>query len=412
MAADVHRGCRRPALLLPLRPMTQQRNCTKAAGFQARSRFHQVFACFLSSYSIEGLLLSPRRQKEQSSLTQSRTRSTAWRRTALILLAAVLCAGAVPKPGYPRADNPPSPDTVGTIVGDSISVQGPMTVDATDGQFRTILRSGSNVQVKSGQAHIDLVEGGNITICGPSRFSVLKSAGALMIALDSGTIRAHVEGQPTLTIYTAQIQAHPISIGGGPEDTLVGLDAAGTICIRANRGAVRIEQQLTGQSLLIPQAGDVSIANGQLETLQTTAGRCTCELQLTAKPPAVVTEISALASTEELRKKTAAPKAEAPADPPAATTAEPIYQVFMPPLQYDARARAQQEYDPKLIVVVRRARVRPTLIFQGKVEGEAIVAQAAPPPAPPKIEEAKKPEEATTWNRVRTFFHKLWSPSS
>jgi hypothetical protein len=300
---------------------------------------------------------------------------------------------------------------VGVIVGDSISVQGPMTVDTANGQFRTILRSGSSVQVKSGQAHIDLVEGGNITICGPARFAVLKSGGALTIALDSGTILAHVEGQPTLTIYTAQIQAHPISIGGGPEDTLVGLDAAGTMCIRANRGAVRIEQQLTGQSLLIPQAGDVSIANGQLETLQTTAGRCTCESQLTAKLPAVVTEISALASTEELKKKVAAPKA-APADPPAAATAEPVYQVFMPPLQYDARATVQQQYDPKLIVLVRRARVRPTLIFQGKVEGEAIVAQAAPPSAPPKIEDAKKPEEDTAWNRVRTFFHKLWSPSS
>ena len=101
-----------------------------------------------------------------------------------------------------RADNPPSPDTVGAIIGDSIAVQGPMSVDFTDGQARTILRSGSDIQVKSGTAHIDLVEGGNITICGPAHFSVLKSAGALTIALDSGTIHVHVDAQPTLTIYT------------------------------------------------------------------------------------------------------------------------------------------------------------------------------------------------------------------
>jgi hypothetical protein len=302
---------------------------------------------------------------------------------------------------------------VGTIFGDAISVQGPMSVDSSNGQFRTILRSGSDVQVKSGQAHIDLVEGGNITVCGPAHFSVLKSGGALTIALDSGTIHAQVDAQLTLNIYTAQIQVHPVSIGGG-QDALVGLDAAGNMCIRANRGAVRIEQQLTGQSLLIPQAGDVSIANGQLETLQTTAGRCTCELQLTAKPPppAVVTEVSALASTEELKKKAASPRPAASPDPPAAEKPEPVYQVFMPPLQYDAKAKLQQEYDPKLIQLVRRARVRTTLIYQGKVEGEAIVAQATPPPAPPKVEEAKKSGEDTTWNRVRTFFHKLWSPSS
>jgi len=312
-----------------------------------------------------------------------------------------------------RPDNPPSPDTVGVIVGDSISVQGPMNVEFTNGQPRTVLRSGSDVHVKSGEAHIDLVEGGNITICGPAHFSLLKSGGALTIALDSGTIHAHVEGPPPLTIYTAQIQAHPVAIGGGAQDTLVGLDATGTMCVRANRGAVRVEQQLTGQSLLIPQAGDVSITNGQLETLQTTAGHCVCELQLSAKPPEVVTETSRLASTEELKKKANAPKPAAPADPPAPATSEPVYTVFMPPLQYNAKDKVQQEYDPQLIVLVRRAHVRPTLIFQGKVEGEAMVAQTTPPLAPPKVEpSAKKQDDDTTWNRVRTFFHKLWSPSS
>lgn len=343
-------------------------------------------------------------------MIQSHTRPPCWRRTACAFVGVALCSLAA---CITRADNPPSPDTVGAISGDAISVQGPMSVDSTNGQFRTILRSGSDVQVKSGQAHIDLVEGGNITICGPAHFSVLKSGGSLTIAVDSGTIHAHVDAQPSLTIYTAQIQAHPVAIGGGAQDTLVGLDSAGTMCIRANKGAVRIEQQLTGQSLLIPQAGDVSITNGQLESLQTTTGHCTCELQLTAKPAdSVSTEVSALASTEELKKKAAAPKPAKPTAPIATTeTSEPVYQVFMPPLHYDAKDQIQQEYDPKLIVLVRRARVRPTLIFQGKVEGDAIVAQSTSP-APAKADEAKKPEEDTTWNRLRTFFHKLWSPSS
>ena len=108
-----------------------------------------------------------------------------------------------------------------------------------------------------------------------------------------------------------------------------------------------------------------------------------------------------------------APRPGQPApDPAVPATSEPVYQVFMPPLQYDARTKVEQEYDPKLIVLVRRARVRPTLIFQGKVEGEALVAQNAAPLAPPKAEPAAKKDEDTTWNRVRTFFHKLWSPSS
>jgi hypothetical protein len=292
-----------------------------------------------------------------------------------------------------------------------------MSVDSTNGQIKTILRSGSEVRVKSGQAHIDLLEGGNITICGPAHFSVLKSGGSLTIALDSGTVHARIEGQLALNVYTAQILAHTVAIGEGPEEVLIGLDGSGTMCIRPSKGAVRIEQQLTGQSLLIPQNGEVSIANGQLETLHASSGQCLCELQLSDKNSGISTQVSALGSGDD-------PKPKAPEQKPQASPVndavppvkeEPVYQVFMPPLHYDVNAKVQQDYDPNLIVLVRRARVRPTLIFQGKVEGDPVVAQANPTvlaPVVPQGNAAKKTQDGTTWNRVRTFFHKLWSPSS
>ena len=314
--------------------------------------------------------------------------------------------------GASQTDDPPPADAIGPIEGDSIFVQGPMNVETANGQVKTILRSGSDVVVKAGQAHIDLVEGGNLTICGPAHFSILKSASALTIALDNGTIHAHIEGNVTINVYTAQIQASPVSIGGGTQDVLVGLNPAGAMCFRATQGAVRIEQQFTGQSILIPQNGDVSLTNGQLETLQSSPGQCACELRTIAKNPITSVEVSRLASTEELKQKDAAAQ---PQTPKASITDEPVYQVIMPPLRYNAGAKVQQEYDPKLIVLVRKARVRPALIFQGKVEGEAVVAQAAPPPpapAPQKQEPPKKPADDSTWNRVRSFFHKLWSPSS
>lgn len=317
------------------------------------------------------------------------------------------------------ADNPPSKDWVGTIEGDSISVEGPMSVESVRGQVKTMLRSGSDVHVKSGQARIDLVEGGSITICGPAHFSVLKSSGSLTVALDSGTIHAHIEGSLSLTVYTPQIQARPLPIGGGAQDILAGLDSSGAMCIHAGKGAVRVEQQLTGQSVLIPQDGDVTLTNGQLESLHDTAGKCVCEMMQTAIPSAVSTQASGLATTEELKKKAAPPKpapATVGATAPAEKSDEPVYQVFMPPLHYDASAKIQPEYDPKLIVLVRRARVRPTLIFQGKVEGDPVVAQVTLPQPPPsnsqKADPAKKAEDDSTWNRVRSFFHKLWSPSS
>jgi len=333
---------------------------------------------------------------------------------ALICCAVVLLSASITRLQQARADNLPAGDAIGAIEGEAISVQGPMSVDTTNGEVKTILRSGSEVQVKSGEAHIDLVEGGNITICGPSHFSVLKSGGALTIALDSGTIHAHIDGQLTLNVYTAQIQAHPIAIGNAPQDVLVGLDASGVMCIHPIKGAVRIEQQLTGQTIMVPQNGDVSLANGQLETLRPSPGQCNCELQFTAKEDKISTQVSGLAPSAEVKKETDAKAADPPPSTPVlADKQEPVYQVFMPPLHYDAKSKVQQDYDPDLIVLVRRARVRPTLIFTGKVEGDPVIAQAATvaTPAAPKTN-AKKPEDDSAWARVRTFFHKLWSPNS
>ena len=341
-------------------------------------------------------------------------------------VAATIVAGALfCLLGTAVADNPPAGDTVGAIEGEAISVEGPMSVEAANGQVRTVLRSGSNVHVKSGQAHINLVEGGQIVICGPAHFSVLKSGKALTIALDSGTIHVNIEHEPALTVYTPQIQARPLSIGSGSQDLLVGLDSAGAMCIRANKGAVRVEQQLTGQSVLVPQSGDVSLVNGQLETLNTSTGRCNCELQQasTPAPPPLNTEVSQLATPEELEKRAAEkkviPPPAAPSSAPAKPIApprsqEPVYQVFMPPLQYDASKKVQTEYDPQLVTLVRRVRVRPTLILQGRVDGEAVVTQvsrtpsstSAAPPAKPIT--APKPNTPTLWERVRAFFRSLW----
>jgi hypothetical protein len=304
---------------------------------------------------------------------------------------------------------------VGTIEGEAIALQGPMTVEVVHGQIKTLLRSGNDIRVKSGQARLDLVEGGQIAICGPAHLSVLKSGGALTLALDTGVIHAHVESRPTLTIYTAQIQAQPIAIGDSPQDALIGFEAPGVMCVRAAGGAIRLEQQLTGQSVIVPQGGDVLLNNGRLEGLQNTAGHCSCNLQI-AKVEAPATELSRLATPEEIRQKeTEGKKTSAtPEKPVEASNEQPVYQVFMPPLSYDAHAAVQREnFDPKLILLVRRVRVRPTLIFQGRVEDPAAAGQkaaavskslapAGPVAAPPQGDDS-------VVNRVRAFFRRLFS---
>jgi hypothetical protein len=313
-----------------------------------------------------------------------------------------------------RPDEPLS-DTVGLIEGEAIVVSGPMSVETIHGSMKTVLRSGSDVRVKSGSARLDLVEGGQITICGPAHLSLLKSGGSLTVALDTGILHAHIEHEPALTVYTAQIQARTIAIGDGPQDVLVGFESPGAMCIRATRGAVRIEQQLTGQSVVIPQAGDVLLLNGQIDSLRNSAGHCSCELQVAKAAPPPQPEAVQFAAAEATRNKIVETKPEAagaPGEKPAVKEG-PVYQVFMPPLIFDAKAKVQPEVDPRMIVLVRRVRVRPTLIFQGRVEGETVAA-AAPSPAPQLAAPATAPKATAPANeslvdRVRSFVRKLWS---
>jgi hypothetical protein len=332
---------------------------------------------------------------------------------AIVLACFSLWAASAARPDEPAYD------TVGSIEGEAVSVQGPLNIEVVQGRTKTILRSGSDIRVKSGDARIDLVEGGQIAICGPAHLSVLKSVNLLTLALDTGTVHAHIEHAPTLTIYTAQLQAKLLPIGDAPQDALVGFDTAGAMCIRATSGAVRVEQQLTAQSVIVPQGADILVSDGQLETLRSAGAHCPCELQLAkASPPPPQIEVSRPATpTETHEARTERSKAPSPAQKPATAKEEPVYQVFMPPLSYDASAKVQRDdFDPQLIVLVRRVRVRPTLIFRGRVEGEPLVVKTAAPAsavsnspatsAPPQ----KSPQTSNTvMNRVRAFFRWLFS---
>jgi len=329
----------------------------------------------------------------------------------------------------------PQGEIIGTIEGQGIAVKGPMSVQVVGNEVKTLLRSGVDVRVKMGRARINLVEGGTIAICGPAHISMLKAKNALTIALDSGTVHAHVDGNLTLNIFTAQILAKTVAIGDGPQDVLVGFDTPGLMCARAGRGALRLEEQFGNQSVMVPQGGDVTIANGQLQALRDNSGLCACEsfessttaMNIAGAEPSEGPEISKLASRQNFQQSIvprkpwprvpqggAAPKAP---DFPKAAPKEPIYQVFMPPLRYDASAKIQDEPDPQLIVLVRRVRVRPTLIFQSRVEGDPVPASPNAinvAKSQPQTATRKSAEPATTsvLDRVKSFIKNLWTPNS
>ncbi|HKW55731.1 MAG TPA: hypothetical protein VJN42_00105 [Candidatus Acidoferrum sp.] len=309
----------------------------------------------------------------------------------------------------------PAGDAVGVIDGADIAITGPMSVDMVGGQVKTILRSGSDVVVKSGRARISLVESGQIAICGPAHFSVLKAGGSLTLALESGIVRMRVDQAPEVTVYTAQIQAHPFAVGENLRDFLVGFENPRVMCIRTFRGAMRLEQQLSGQSVTIPQGGDILLVNGQMDAMQNGAGHCQCDLEVAkaaALPPLppVPASPSPLVPTAPNSSNSVAQDANTSTRlmEPSTPNAQPVYTVSLPPLTYDATAAVQAAPDPRLMAIARKVRVRPTLIFQGVVEGEPVATAAVVPTSPPPRAAAPSgPAQGSMMDRVRAFLRRL-----
>src|SRR5438132_1629734 len=179
-------------------------------------------------------------------------------------------------------------------------------------------------------------------------------------------------------------------------------------------GAVRIEQQLSGQSIVVPQSGDVLLSNGQLAGMRPGASRGSCELgELRIQQP--LPQVSVPATAEEVKQrhlndsKPNLPNARAN---PAADDG-PIYQVFLPPMRFDSNLKVQPPPDPKLIVLVRRVRVRPTLIFEGRVEGDPLPA-ASLTAAKAKTEQPPSKNapaaNASVVERVKNFLKRHMTP--
>ena len=203
---------------------------------------------------------------------------------------ALLAALVRPVSAGPQAA--PAAVVVGRLYGDDITVKDAVSFESTYGMSTALLASGSDVTVRSGRAQIELMHGGTVAICGPAHFKLLESGGAITLALDYGKVRPQVEAQVTLTVYTPMIVATPVAIGTNPRDMTVGLDREGAMCTLTSHGAARIQQQLTGESVLIPQGGEISLNEGQLSTMRSANGNCDCELLVTRNTPPKSMELS------------------------------------------------------------------------------------------------------------------------
>jgi hypothetical protein len=317
------------------------------------------------------------------------------------------------------------PAVVGRIEGDDLEVVTTTPSGIEKDAAPTVVASGSEVTLRSGHALLLLNAGGEISICGPARFKMIKSTGAVTLALDYGRVHPSLDATDGFTIYTPTVVATPIAISGGLRDLTVGLQEDGEMCVLTARGAMRVEPQFSDQSMIIPQGGTASLFGGQIESLKADAAACSCEYprahaepQRQLPPPARSQQpgldIGVLASpvTPPGNKKVEN------SAPPAVPSGEPVYTVLMPMLSYDAHspdlppeppATSAPPPSPETILLVREVRVRPSAEFRGHVNAAPM--QAAIPPVPsaaaPPLSASPAKAQSGFFDRVRSFFRKV-----
>ena len=300
------------------------------------------------------------------------------------------------------------PVIVGRIEGDDLAVKTTTSAGIELNAAPTVVASGSDVTVNSGHALLLLDAGGEISICGPAHFTLVKSTGAITLALDYGRVHPSLDSPETFTIYTPQVVATPVAISGARRDTTLGLDQDGEMCILTARGAMRVEPQFAGQSLIVPQGGVVNFSGGQIESLRSDISSCSCDFPRASMKRTLPTpsrEISALGHPLQPKQK----KPDTAMPPP--VSQEPVYTVIMPPLSFDASSPAPPpDPSPETILLVREVRMRPTVVFRGHVNPAPVQVAASVPTASPlskPADDRREEPQPGIIARMRNFFHKL-----
>jgi len=310
------------------------------------------------------------------------------------------------------------PAVIGRIEGDDLEVKTTTPAGIETDAAPTVVASGSDITVRGAHALLLLNAGGDISICGPAHFKLIKSSGAVTLALDYGRVHPSLDTPDAFSIYTPTIVATPIAITPGLRDLTVGLDESGEMCVLTARGAMRVETQFSDQSMIIPQGGTVSLSGGQVESLRLDPSTCSCEyprahMEAPKPLPSLhsqpARDVGALAPPLPVQPQ----KKIGNIPPPVSNSEEPVYTVLMPPLSFSASSpEPPPEPSPATILLVREVRLRPSAEFRGHVNPPPAQGVTEPAPKPP----ARAPSDDETpdlqpgfFARVRNFFRRLTS---
>jgi hypothetical protein len=331
-----------------------------------------------------------------------------------------------------RAQQAPA-GAIGRVEGADVSVEGGTTQVTASGGY---VFNGNSVTVHDGKARLALSVGGEVDICGPAKFTMLESGGAITLALNFGRVHLMLLRGTTMRIYTTTIIATPIDISGEQRDITAGLDMHDSLCVKATSGAIRLEQQFTGEGIIVPQAGEFFLNSGNLVPIAGAPGSCDCTLLHARSMPPPEIPVMGVSSSARLQPppepaapSTATPQPDAetypnvqlrtlansydvhPVAPPARESPQPSvppestpeYKIIMPPLGFSASSPSPPA-DPSLdaALLVRTVHVEPEYEFSGHVEAPRIEqANALTPGQISNTGENKKPG---FWAKLKRLF--------
>jgi hypothetical protein len=231
------------------------------------------------------------------------------------ILLGIFAFGSAP----PRAQQPP-PDAVGEVEGNDVTVDGGTAamMGTSTNAPKIFVSNGSVLTVHSGQAVMKMFAGGEVDICGPAKITILRSSGAITLALNFGRMRVQLPPKTSLRVFTPTVVGTPLDISGGARDVTMGLNLDDSMCVLATSGAIELANQFTDQTLIVPQSGEFFLNAGQLQPVAGKPGSCQCTAAKPQPPPPAPAQIPEFAQTTPRT-----PEPQTPADV-APLTAPPI----------------------------------------------------------------------------------------
>jgi hypothetical protein len=341
------------------------------------------------------------------------------------------------------------PGAIGRLEGNDVSIDtGAGTgAAAVSSSAAGPVFNGSVVTVHDGRARLTLAIGGEVDICGPAKLTLLQSGGAITLALDFGRIHLQILRGTSLRIFTPTIIATPLDIGGETRDITAGLDMNDSLCVLATSGAIRLEQQFTGEGIIVPQAGEFFLNAGKLVPIAGAPGSCACAAMHAQSAPPPQIPVMGVSSSAPLAPPPQPAESASSAAPPAAKTAEPgpepnvqlrvlaqaddvhptvppakdvapppppdampEYKIIMPPLGFSASSPTPPQ-DPPMdaVLLVRTVHVEPEYEFTGHVEAPQMASLDRDNAAAAARESAKNAKSAGNkkegfWARLKRAF--------